>query len=273
MTVGNLGVNYRDAGRPEEAIPLLEEAFQARKEHPSLIGFGRALQDTYLLAGKEKQAVRLTLEMVAESRESRPADSPQLASMLAMHTTFLLNTRAYVEAEPLVRECLAIREKHLPDSWFTDNSRSQLGGVLLGQKKYVRGGTVLVGRLSRAEGARRIDSRGPRCLVWTRPSSDWLNCTKQRTGETKPRNGRPSWNSGRQMRRKNHPRPTSRAPAPGAGRSHDAAEVEITDRNLTRSQSEAVGPTPGGCVSAELTEVLSKPGHRCEFGETRSQRR
>ncbi len=41
-----------------------------------------------------------------------------------------------MEAEPLLRECLAIREKALPDNWLTFNTRSMLGGLLLGQKKY-----------------------------------------------------------------------------------------------------------------------------------------
>jgi eukaryotic-like serine/threonine-protein kinase len=35
-----------------------------------------------------------------------------------------------------VRECLAIREKKEPDAWTTFNGRSQLGGALLGHKRY-----------------------------------------------------------------------------------------------------------------------------------------
>jgi eukaryotic-like serine/threonine-protein kinase len=41
-----------------------------------------------------------------------------------------------VEAEPALRESLAIREKKEPDDWRTFNTRSLLGGALLGQKKY-----------------------------------------------------------------------------------------------------------------------------------------
>ncbi len=36
----------------------------------------------------------------------------------------------------MLRECLAIREKVAPDSWNTFNTKSMLGGALLGQKKY-----------------------------------------------------------------------------------------------------------------------------------------
>ncbi len=37
------------------------------------------------------------------------------------------------EAEPLLRECLAIREEKLPDHWLRFNAMSFLGGALAGQ--------------------------------------------------------------------------------------------------------------------------------------------
>ena len=46
-----------------------------------------------------------------------------------------LQQEKYTEAEPSLRECLAIREKKQPDSWSTFNAQSLLGGALLGQKK------------------------------------------------------------------------------------------------------------------------------------------
>jgi hypothetical protein len=48
----------------------------------------------------------------------------------------LLDVKAYADAEPLLRECLALREKLAPDAWTTFNARSMLGGALLGQQKY-----------------------------------------------------------------------------------------------------------------------------------------
>jgi eukaryotic-like serine/threonine-protein kinase len=47
----------------------------------------------------------------------------------------LLAVEAWDEAEALLRECLAIREKTEPDAWRTFNTRSLLGGALLGHKK------------------------------------------------------------------------------------------------------------------------------------------
>jgi hypothetical protein len=40
------------------------------------------------------------------------------------------------DAEPILRECLAIRQKQTPDDWTTFNTKSLLGAALLGQKKY-----------------------------------------------------------------------------------------------------------------------------------------
>ena len=48
----------------------------------------------------------------------------------------LVRNGKWTEAEPVLRECLAIREKNQPDEWSTFNTRSQLGGSLLGQGKH-----------------------------------------------------------------------------------------------------------------------------------------
>ena len=59
-----------------------------------------------------------------------------LAGMLAQIGLGLLEQKKWTEAEPLLRECLAIREKKEPDDWRTFNTSPLLGGALLGQKKY-----------------------------------------------------------------------------------------------------------------------------------------
>ena len=40
----------------------------------------------------------------------------------------LLSFEKFAEAQPLARECLALREKLIPDEWVTFNARSMLGG-------------------------------------------------------------------------------------------------------------------------------------------------
>ena len=56
----------------------------------------------------------------------------------------LLSAKAFDQAEPLLRECLAIREKTQPDVWSTFNTKSMLGGALLGQKKYAEAEPLLL---------------------------------------------------------------------------------------------------------------------------------
>ena len=64
----------------------------------------------------------------------------------------------WADAEPVLRECLAIREKFQPDEWSTFNARSMLGGSLLGQKKYAQAEPLL---LSGYEGMKAREAKIP----------------------------------------------------------------------------------------------------------------
>ena len=87
-------------------------------------------------AGENAKLADLLQEQLPEARKTLPKDSPQLTGMLAAIGLGLLQQKKWTEAEPLLRECLAIREKSQPDGWSTFNTKSLLGGALLGQKKY-----------------------------------------------------------------------------------------------------------------------------------------
>ncbi len=136
MTLANLGVNYKDAGRLKEAIPLLEEATRTAKNFTSVRWVVNALIDAYAKAGEDAKLAALLQQQLPEARKALPGDSPQMAGMLAQIGVSLLQRKKWIEAEPLLRECLAIREKTQPDGWSTFNTKSLLGGALLGQKKY-----------------------------------------------------------------------------------------------------------------------------------------
>jgi tetratricopeptide (TPR) repeat protein len=70
--------------------------------------------------------------------------TPDRSGQLAKHGLDLLKQRKWAEVEPLLRECLAIREKKEPDAWSTLNTQSMLGGALLGQKKYAEAEPLLL---------------------------------------------------------------------------------------------------------------------------------
>ena len=73
-----------------------------------------------------------------------PRTARNWPALLAQIGLGLLQQKKWTEAEPLLRECLAIREKTQPDVWSTFNTQSLLGGALLGQKKYAEAEPLLL---------------------------------------------------------------------------------------------------------------------------------
>jgi tetratricopeptide (TPR) repeat protein len=96
----------------------------------------RGLGKAYLSAGRIDDALPLFAEYLATSRKKHPNNSPSLAQLLAKVSLDYLQHQQFAPAESLLRECLAIRAQQEPDAWTTFNTMSQLGGILLGQKKY-----------------------------------------------------------------------------------------------------------------------------------------
>ena len=132
----NLGVNYRDSGKFDDAIRLLKEAHDAADKQPSLRWASRELLFAYARAGRTAEATAMARDQLAAARASLPADSAQLGDALAATGSVLVEAKAWNDAEPVLRDCLAIRQKKMPDDWRTFNTQSLLGAALLGQKNY-----------------------------------------------------------------------------------------------------------------------------------------
>ena len=126
--------------------------------------------DGYVRAGKSKEAVTLANDILAKERRQLPKESPQLAGRLAEITFSLLQANAFPEAEPLLRECLAICEKTESEAWTTFNAKSMLGAALLAQKKYAEAEPLL---LAGYEGLKEREAMIPPegKVAWTRRSS------------------------------------------------------------------------------------------------------
>ena len=72
----------------------------------------------------ERSAViALVAEQVRSARSVNASDGPRFAVMLANAGRSLLTAKAFAEAEPLLRECLAIREKQGTDDWEAHHAR------------------------------------------------------------------------------------------------------------------------------------------------------
>jgi serine/threonine protein kinase/Tfp pilus assembly protein PilF len=111
-----------------------------RRWHAAEPGKGHDAQADAMI----EEAVKTTQTQLAETRTKASADNLALSSALAKAGTRLLKLKRYVEAEPILRECLTIREKTQPTVWQTFNTSSMLGEALLGQKKYTDAETLLL---------------------------------------------------------------------------------------------------------------------------------
>ena len=81
--------------------------------------------------------------MIRRRKVEKP-DSPLLASDLAKIGMNLLKQSKWSQAEPVLRECLAIRQKALPDDWSRFNTTSQIGAALLGQSRYAEAEALVI---------------------------------------------------------------------------------------------------------------------------------
>ncbi len=93
MTVANLGVNYKDSGRLNAAIPLLEEVYRTSGQCPNLRWVRAPLLGAYAKAGRSVEAAKLVSDILADARKTAPKDSPQLAGALAQSGLTLLQAR------------------------------------------------------------------------------------------------------------------------------------------------------------------------------------
>ncbi len=162
---------------PPQARPFIAQTLQHWKEDTDLGGIREAEALAKLPADEQKACAQLWTDaaellkkasappspaslrqQLPEARKALAKDSPQLAGLLAQIGLGLLEQKKWTEAEPLLRECLAIREKTQPDEWTTFNTRSLLGGSLLGQKKYAEAEPLI---LSAYEGMKAREANIP----------------------------------------------------------------------------------------------------------------
>jgi tetratricopeptide (TPR) repeat protein len=140
LALNNLAEAHRDAGRPEQALPLFKEAAAGldrrrfQHEHAGRI-VGNLICD-YERRGHFDRAEPWRRKWLAAVREASGPDSLPYAAELAALGLNLLHQERWADAEPVLREGLAVRATQEPDAWTTFNARSMLGGALLGQQKY-----------------------------------------------------------------------------------------------------------------------------------------
>jgi len=163
ISMGNLAVAYWAAGRLDLALPLFEETLEVTKaklgpEHPNTMQSMDNLASVYDEVNQLDKAELLFREELRLMKQKSGVGLPAYSRALGSLGRNLLHQKKWTDAEPLLRECLAIREKDQPDAWHTYNTKSQLGGALLGQKKYADAAPLL---LAGYEGMKQREAKIP----------------------------------------------------------------------------------------------------------------
>jgi tetratricopeptide (TPR) repeat protein len=145
----NLGLAYRDAGRLADALGLFESALRRLEikpggSHPLTLECRNNLADAYESLGRYREAEELESGTLARRRKGVKAGSPVLGPDLSALARNLLHQRRWSDAEPLLRECVAITQRSAPDDWSLFDSLSMLGESLSGQRRYAEAEPALV---------------------------------------------------------------------------------------------------------------------------------
>ncbi|HEV3023502.1 MAG TPA: tetratricopeptide repeat protein, partial [Pirellulales bacterium] len=137
----NLAVNYRDAGRVADASRLVDDWLPRLRTnlglgHP-LTQFGvQTALGIFKLASAPDKAEPLLRDLAEFWKAKAGPNSREYAAHLASLGKSLELQEKHAEAEQVLRDVLAIQESTEPNAWTTFNTRSHLGGSLLGQRKF-----------------------------------------------------------------------------------------------------------------------------------------
>jgi eukaryotic-like serine/threonine-protein kinase len=146
--MNNLATAYQTAGRLKEALDLFEQALAGYNatfgpEHVSTVILTSNLANAYRDVGRLADALPMLEKSFADVKAKLgPDHAHTLMSMYNLARAYL-DTKPR-EAELLIREFLAIRQRKSPDDWRTFETSSLLGDSLLSQKKFTEAEPLLL---------------------------------------------------------------------------------------------------------------------------------
>ena len=140
-SMNNLALSYQDADKLDLALPLYAETLTRRKatlgpDHEDTLQSMNNLAWGYQAAGKDDLALPLFEDILEPIKANFGPEHPNTLKTMSSLGRGYIRTGQAAKAEPLLRGCMAIREKKEPDAWATFDTKSMLGAALLGQKKY-----------------------------------------------------------------------------------------------------------------------------------------
>jgi eukaryotic-like serine/threonine-protein kinase len=156
QSINSLGYLLYVAGRLAEAEPYSREAVEKFRRvlgdaHPSTLNAVSNLASVLQRQGRLAEAEPYFRLFFDESARAAAVGSAPLAGAEAQFAAFLLalgSPAAIAEAERLLRDCVAIRERALPDEhpqvWLRYNAMSLLGTVLAQQCNFTEAESMLL---------------------------------------------------------------------------------------------------------------------------------
>ncbi|MCL6503416.1 MAG: tetratricopeptide repeat protein [Pirellulales bacterium] len=146
-SMNNLASAYYAAGRLDQALPLFEEAAtgveKRRFQHEYAGPLIANAIGAYEGAAQLDRAEVWRRKWLAHVKDTAGPQSLPYAGELAALGLNLLRQEKWREAEAVLRECLAIRQKQQAEAWTTFETQFLLGESLLGQEKYAEAEPLL----------------------------------------------------------------------------------------------------------------------------------
>jgi eukaryotic-like serine/threonine-protein kinase len=149
-SMGNLAVVLESAGRRKEALPYFEKSMEISeakngKNHPGTLQRIRNLANCVRDLGETDRAMGLYQEYVDRFAAKDGKDSLAYADALIYLGFNQVKLKRWTDAEPVLRNCLELRIKHLKDdSWQVASTKSLLGAALVGLKKMEEAEPLLI---------------------------------------------------------------------------------------------------------------------------------
>jgi eukaryotic-like serine/threonine-protein kinase len=147
-TLWNLGLAYHSAAKREKALAMFQQAAAGLEKldftHAEAGPIVESLCDCLEERRQFEQSDLWRRKWLAAAKKKDGPDSAAYAGELAKQGEDLLRRKRHAEAEPILRECVAILQKKKPEEWTTFHAQSLLGGALLGQKDCAEAEPLLV---------------------------------------------------------------------------------------------------------------------------------
>lgn len=132
---------YLAKGNHANAITLFEASYATQKvqlgtDHPATLFTMAKLAEGYRSVGRNADATELMEQCLPKLKDKLGPDHPNTLDTMNELGTIYFQSKQLEMAYTVVKECLDRRIKARPGDWLTGSAQSQLGGVLLAQKKH-----------------------------------------------------------------------------------------------------------------------------------------